>query len=80
MAGFDVDSHDGVDAELFVEDACDEPLGALKERLGGGEIFDSSFGIAKPGSTGKNVSWIKGLGFEWKFRLFPMSEWRARSN
>ena len=74
MAGFDVDSHDGVDAELFVEDAC-----ALRVRLGDGEEFDDSLRIAL-GSTGKNVSWIKGLGFEWKFRLFPMSEWRARSN
>ena len=75
MAGFDVDSHDGADAGLVVEDAC-----ALKVRLGGSENFDGSFGIAGLGSTGKNVSWIKGLGFEWKFRLFPMSESRARSN
>ena len=73
MAGFDVDSHDGVDAELLVEAAC-----ALQVRLGGGENFDDSLGIAL-GSNGKNVSWIKELGFEWKFRLFAMSESRARS-
>ena len=50
MAGFDVDSHDGVDAELLVEAAC-----ALQVRLGDGEDFDDSLGIAL-GSNGKNVS------------------------
>ena len=52
MAGFDVDSHDGVDAELFVGAAC-----ALQVRLGGGENFDDSLGIAGLGSTGKFVFW-----------------------